>query len=124
MTPELVRAIAKTKALFKERNRAEDWSQNIVEGSEGLSSRDDWTRYYNFLADPEGFDPEAPVGQTINPAETIEPLPSTLKSFETQNGTETIIHVRNVGCMNQCVTAGTLEEKTEDDEKQPHVTGS
>ena len=115
MTPELARAILKTKALFKERDRAEDWSQNILEGSEGLSSRDDWTRYYTFLADPEGFDPDTPVGETINPAETIDPLPSTLKSFETQNGTETIIHVRNVDWMNQ------EEEKTEDDEKQPAV---
>ena len=49
MSPELVQAISRTQKLFEERKRPSDWGINIIEGSTGLESKEDWSKYYMYL---------------------------------------------------------------------------
>ena len=89
MSPELEKAIARTQMLFKERDTSEDWSQNIIEGSAGLSTPRDWLLFYSFLNNPGEFDPDA----VLVPAEeaVIPPPDPQYKVVEYQNGTDTTI---------------------------------
>ena len=93
MTPELANAMARTQKLFHERDKAEDWGRNIIEGSAGRKTEKDWTLYYSFLTNPVAFN-ENVCTQTINPTEIIKPLPEELVSTETRNGSETLIIVK------------------------------
>ena len=61
MSQELRQAIERTKALFRERDHALDWSRNLMEGSAGLRTPADWTKYYAFLNNPDNFDPNTEV---------------------------------------------------------------
>ena len=95
MSPELAAAIGRTKALFLERTRSEDWSQNVVEGSAGIRTLQDWTKYYSFLSNPEEFDPEVDL-PTINGDEVIEGPPPGLEVVEYRNGTDFTIHYKRI----------------------------
>ena len=95
MTPELAIAMERTKKLFHERDTAEDWGRNIIEGSAGLKTEHDWTLYYSYLTNPNGFD-ETVCQSTLNPNEIIPPLPEGLVAEETRNGTDIHILIKNV----------------------------
>ena len=104
MTPELANAIRQTQDNFGRRDRAEDWSRNIIESSKGLKTQKDWTLYYAFLSNPTHFDPTA-EHTTITGDETFEaPLPQ-FEVVTHQNGPDFEIHYKR------------KPEITEDDEK-------
>ena len=105
MSPELTEAIERTKQLFIDRCRSEDWGQNIIQGSRGIQTVSDWTKYYSFLSNPTGFDENAEI-PTINGEEVIEGPPPGLEVVEYKNGAETTIVYKRI-----------LE--SEDDEKVP-----
>ena len=93
MSPELKNALALTRKLFRERDHADDWGRNLIEGSAGIESMEDWTKYYSFLSNPEGFDPEA-VLVPMGDGPPIPPHPEEFDVIETKNGTETIIEYK------------------------------
>ena len=95
MTPELVQAMTKTVNLFKNRDRSEDWSRNIIEGSSGITSERDWTLYYAFLTNPANFSESNVCLETINPNETI-PLPEGLEEVVHKNGPDYIVEVKRI----------------------------
>ena len=93
MTPELSEAISRTQKLFQERKRPSDWGINIIEGSAGLQTKADWSKFYMYLTNPDNFDPEV-TPETITGDEIIEaPLPE-FDIIKTKNGSETLIHYR------------------------------
>ena len=93
MSPELVQAISRTQKLFEERKRPSDWGINIIEGSTGLESKEDWSKYYMYLTNPDGFNPEI-TPETITGEEIIEAPPPEFDVIKHQNGCETIIHYK------------------------------
>ena len=94
-------ACERTLELFQKRPNANDWADNIIEGSEGLAD-DDYENYVRFLAcpsrlrknHPEVECKECDVAKAVQEYESAE-LPSYMKTEITLNGTEAIIHVRN-----------------------------
>ena len=99
MTPELKNAIERTRKLFLTRDHAQDWGRNIIEGSVGLHSREDWTRYYSFLNNPNQFDPEAKLTPMDVDEEVDLTPPPEFKVIKTMNGTECIIEYRRKDTM-------------------------
>ena len=95
MSPELEKAMSRTAELFKKRNRSEDWSRNIIEGSEGITAKEDWTLYYHFLSNPEKFDPSNACMETMDPNVEI-PLPKGLREVRHKNGPDYIVEVLKV----------------------------
>ena len=93
MSPELKTALALTRKLFRERDHADDWGRNIIEGSAGLESMSDWTKYYSFLSNPEDFDPEAVLAPMEDDV-VIPPPPKEFDVVETRNGNETYIEYK------------------------------
>ena len=104
MTPELAAAIARTRKFFETRSHSNDWGRNIVEGSFGITSQEDWTAYYSYLTNPDGFDPEAKL-ETLDPHENIKPLPEGLCFIKHKNGNDYEINIKN--------TMGEDDEKVE-----------
>ena len=93
MSPELKTALALTRKLFRERDHADDWGRNIIEGSSGIETMEDWTKYYSFLSNPEDFDPEA-VLAPMEEGTVLPPHPKEFDVIETKNGNETIIEYK------------------------------
>ena len=50
-------AIRDTEAMFRAHSSAEDWANNIVNGSRSLKTDEQWTQYYAYLASPANYDP-------------------------------------------------------------------
>ena len=94
------KAIEMHKTLCVKRNSPEWWSANIIE-SECLldrSSKRDCALFYQYLTNPNDFDPTK-ILPTIDdvPEVNIEPYPKELKPVEYKNGPyETVIHVKRV----------------------------
>ena len=53
---QLKEAIEKTTNLFRNRTHANDWSRNIIEGSAGLKTKQQWGRFYKWMSNPNHFD--------------------------------------------------------------------
>ena len=97
MSPELTQAIERTKQLFKARDHSQDWGRNILEGSKGLTTQEDWTLYYSYLTNPQQFDPNA-VLETVDPNYVIEAPPDELEVVTHKNGTDIdIVYKRKAG---------------------------
>ena len=106
MTEDLKLAIQLVDKLFNERDGAEWWAANIEDASKHLTDPSDWTRFYSYMANPEQFDPNAQL-QTIEDSMDIDyQYPSHMKEVVYKNGSDTIIHVKNM-----------LENMDVDDEK-------
>ena len=85
-----------TVDLFKRRNRAEDWSRNLIEGSQKLTTGEQWKHYYAWLSNPTSYDEDevnqlAVVGDTV--PTNLEEYPESLKVDTFQNGKETLFLV-------------------------------
>ena len=94
MSPELKDAIERTMKLFLTRDHALDWSRNIIDGSAGLHSQSDWTRYYSFLNNPTHFDPDMEVKpMDVDEHVDLTPPPE-FTVVKHQNGNEMIIEYR------------------------------
>ena len=93
--------IHKTTELFKRRATAEDWADNIIEGSNALKTPNQWKHFYAWLASPTLYNEEEVnnVGtlQSTTEQATIEDYPEGMKVETYKNGCETIVMVRNVG---------------------------
>ena len=100
MTPELQDAIERTKNLFITRDHSADWGRNILEGSAGLETYEDWHRYYAFLNNPTQFDPDAEVQPMQDEVEVDLTPPPEFTVVKHQNGNETIIEYRRKDKMN------------------------
>ena len=50
------RAIAMHQKLLTEHNSPEDWADNIIKASELLETDRDWTIFYAYLGDKDGYD--------------------------------------------------------------------
>ena len=100
-------AIRETHALFKRRNSAEDWAQNLIDGSRTVKTPEQWTKYYAFIANPQNYDPnhEYKVAPLVKPGS----YPAGQKEVRYQNGPDEYIYVTNV----------TTAANDEEDEKNP-----
>ncbi len=93
----LENAVAKTKKLFAERTSSEDWSNNIIEGSQGLTEKKDWDAYIMFLANPNG---SSKTG-TIVPLEVEDEkqehpeVENGMVETRYENGTDMFVHVHH-----------------------------
>ena len=89
-------AIRDTEALFRAHTSAEDWSNNIVNGSRSLKTPEQWTHFYAYLASPTTYDSNRTykaVSQKEYDDYVRPPLHKGLRETIFKNGTETIIHV-------------------------------
>ena len=85
----------KTLKLFRERNTAEDWSQNLMEASAGLETDEEWNEYMRFLAYPAGRGRKVTGDSVLKHGATGNvKLNVALKETVYPNGTECIIHVQ------------------------------
>ena len=85
----------RTLELFRTRPGYQDWSLNLEEGSAGLTSDEDWTRFYQFLANPTGLVNKSPM-ELPDEKEQTHTLPPCMEEVRYQNGPDTIIHVKHV----------------------------
>ena len=93
----LHRCFNQTKELFQRKTQSEDWAENIITGSQGLTTQRQWKHYYVWLANPKNYDEERTERMEIdNTPPQIDPYPQGMKVETFQNGPcETIIHVKN-----------------------------
>jgi hypothetical protein len=97
MDEELRTAIENIQRLFKERDSPEWWSQNIIDASKGITKKENWTKFYAYMYNPETFDPNLTC-------ETLEDCKEAdlsydglnLEEVRYENGNETFVHVRVV----------------------------
>ena len=95
-------AIEKVKKLFAERKDPESWADNLIEASDGLTSKRDCFLFNCYITNPKGFDPnqEMVTLDDIVDLKSIPSYPEGMEVIEYKNGPyETLIHVKNV--MNQ-----------------------
>ena len=107
----LQRCLGKTKDLFQRRNRSEDWAENIIRGSAGLTTPEQWKHYYVWLANPKQYNEESTNKMEIDNSLTqIDDYPDCMEVETFQNGPcETVIHVKNKN-----LYPPKMEEKTEE----------
>ena len=86
----------RTLELFRVRPGYQDWSQNLEEGSAGLTTDEDWTLFYQFLANPKGLAHKTPIELPEEEKEQTHTLPPCLEEVRYQNGTDMIVHVKHV----------------------------
>ena len=110
VSSELDQAIKRTAELFKSRDRSEDWSRNIIEGSRGLTSVHDWTLYYAYLSTPDKFDPTATY-ETLDVNAEIEPPPPEFDIVTHKNGCDYEIYY------NRKDDGYEADDETEDEKK-------
>ena len=93
----LQRCLKKTKELCQRRRRSEDWAQNLIEGSRGLTTPAQWKHFYVWLANPNKYDETVTDQMEIdNSLAKIDEYPEELEVNTFQNGPyDTIIHVKN-----------------------------
>ena len=95
MDYELQLAIDKANKLFKERDSAEWWSQNIIDASNHITKQSNWTKFYSFIANPTMFDPNIEL-PTFDPMQVEVPrLPDGLTEEFFKNGSDYTVHIKN-----------------------------
>ena len=96
----LKNACDNTMKLFMKYPEAADWSSNLIQGSAGLKTNEEWDAYVRFLANPSGGIPEIKPAQPIPEVEdekTQTELPPQLVTEIIENGPgETIVIVKNI----------------------------
>jgi hypothetical protein len=95
MDEELRTAIDELNRLFKERTDAGWWSQNIIDASRNITSKENWTKFYAYMHNPESFDPNKTY-MTIEECTEDADLsyPDSLEEIRYENGPDTIIHIK------------------------------
>ena len=96
MDAELSLAINNVDRLFKNRDSPEFWSENIIEASSHIQKKENWTKFYAYMANPSAFNPNDNL-QTIEDAmeECDLSYPDFMEEVRYQNGPEeTIIHIK------------------------------
>ena len=110
MDAELRQAIDTANRLFKERDSAEFWSQNIIEASRHITTKANWTKFYAYMANPTAFEADIELKTLEDDHEQPDLSYSgdlDLEEIRYGNGPgETIIHVRK------------KQYATQDDEKE------
>ena len=88
-------AVALHETLRFDRDDPSHWSQNIIDASELLVTKRDWTLFYAYLAEGKDFDREKQyvTMEDVKLQERPE-LHQDLEEIYYKNGTETTIHVR------------------------------
>lgn len=109
---QLKEAIEKTTNLFRNRTHANDWSRNIIEGSAGLKTKQQWGRFYKWMSNPTHFK----LTDTVEYMDVDEYNPPAyedgMEVEETMNGPDLFIRIRNTNTQQfQC---DEKEEKSDD----------
>ena len=91
-------AIEKLKKLIKEHRTPEVCADNLLKARSYLRDPEDWKKFYSYITNPKGFDPDKTF-ETLGDLEKIPDIPPYEDCFEIneyRNGPlETKIHVRN-----------------------------
>ena len=90
------KCVKKTTELFKRRNLAEEWANNLIEGSKGLTTGNQWKHFYAWLSNPDNYNEEEvnalkTIGTEI--PSNLEDYPDYMKVETFQNGVETLVYV-------------------------------
>ena len=89
-------SIANTLNLFKQKKMAEQWSQNIIDGSKLLTTPLQWKHFYCWLANPHGYNEKEVDSLPVDTEPpVIEPYAECMHVETFVNGNETQIHVTN-----------------------------
>ena len=101
MSPEdrilFQQAVQKTTELFKKRTTARDWSDNIIQGSSMLNTKNSWKHYYAWLGNPQNYNEEQTDQLEVVPTteDDIGCYDKRLTVSKFKNGNETLIHIKN-----------------------------
>ena len=109
----------RTLELFRKRPDYQDWSLNLEEGSSGLTSDEDWQMFYRFLANPTGLVNKSKTELPEEEKEQTHTLPPCLEELRYQNGTDMIIHVKNIDVDDEKTSHAI--KKTQDGECLDHL---
>ena len=95
MEDDLRTAIDTLNKLFAERSDAGWWSQNIIDASKHIRSKDSWTKFYAYMYSPQNFDPNRTY-ETIEECkeEADLSLHRDREEVRYENGPDTTIHVK------------------------------
>ena len=104
-------AIDFTEKLFKQNNTPEDWSDNIIKGSEKLKTPLEYGNYVNWLTNSNDFQVKHEIEFASVDDDILEKheYPEGIEEIIHKNGNDYIIHVRN----------NHFGEPSQDDEKNP-----
>ena len=95
MDDDLRTAIEELDKLFAERSDAGWWSQNIIDASKHIKSKNSWTKFYAYMYSPQNFDPSNTYTTIEDCKEEADlSLHRDLEEIRYENGPDTIIHVR------------------------------
>ena len=51
-------SVRKTTELFKTRRTAEDWAQNLIDGTSDLKTGNSWKHFYAWVSNPKNYNEE------------------------------------------------------------------
>ena len=95
MEDDLRTAIEELDKLFAERSDAGWWSQNIIDASKHIKSKNSWTKFYAYMYSPQNFDPSNTYTTIEDCKEEADlSLHRDLEEIRYENGPDTTIHVR------------------------------
>ena len=95
MEDDLRTAISELNTLFGERSDAGWWSQNIIDASKHIKSKESWTKFYAYMYSPQNFDPSNTYTTIEDCKEEADlSLHHDLEEVIYQNGPDTTIHVK------------------------------
>ena len=78
------------------RKTSESWAHNIIEGSNELTTPNQWKHFYAWLASPNTYSESKTNNLVIdNTPPNIEPYDDCLVIDTVQNGIDTIINITN-----------------------------
>ena len=94
---DISRAIRETNALFQRRRDPTFWAANLLEGSRSLKTALQWTHYYAWVSNPQNYNPDHKYIPMDRDEEVVYDHHPDMKPITYHNGTEAIIHFKNMG---------------------------
>ena len=96
MDSELQYAIDTANDLFKTRDSPKFWADNIIEASQHIKKKKNWTKFYAYMANPTAFNPSDDLKTLEDSMEVCDlSYPDYMEEVRYQNGpSDTVIHVK------------------------------
>lgn len=96
------KAISLLRENFKNHSNPDSWATNIQRACKHLTNKIEWVHFYHYMANPAAYNINAvkiDCELDDSPADTLnfEGLDKRLKPVIYKNGSECVIHIRNVG---------------------------
>ena len=96
MDAELQLAINTVEHLFKTRDSPEFWSSNIIDASRHIQKKENWTKFYAYIANPTAFNANDSLKTIEDCMEECDlSYPDYMEEIRYTNGTDTTIHIKH-----------------------------